>query len=452
MKKLSRSEFITLSIMLFGLFFGAGNLIFPPLLGNQAGDKTLISLLAFSITAVIFPVMGVIAVSKADGLQNLASRVSPLFSLVFTPLIYLAVGPGITLPRAGSVPFEMAVAPYIPSDFPILMARIIYTFTFFLIAYMLCIKPNQLLKRTGKYLTPLLIGLIILLFVGVLFVEPDVGGPILDYKKSPIAKGIVEGYNTMDAIAALNFGLVINLSLKKFNIKDDKGITNYTIKSGIVAGSILFTIYYMLSYVGKISSNIFPNAENGAVILTQTARFVFGPFTELLLAAIFTLACLTTCVGLITSGCEYFEGYFKHKISYKNWVRIWTLFSFLIANFGLNKLLSISVPILNMIYPVVMLLIFMGVSHNRMNYTHISYVVSASFAIIIPIVENLAKAGLNLNLLTSILEKMPFAQYGFSWLAPTALALSITSLISNLIKDNSNINIKVNKLVKNFKS
>lgn len=114
MKKLTRSQFTQISIMLFGLFFGAGNLIFPPFLGNQAGNNMIISLLSFSVTAVVFPILGAIAVGKTDGLKNLSNRVGSTFAIVFTTAIYLSIGPGLGIPRAGSVPFEMAIAPYVP--------------------------------------------------------------------------------------------------------------------------------------------------------------------------------------------------------------------------------------------------------------------------------------------------------------------------------------------------
>lgn len=154
MSKLSRSQFLQLSVMLFGLFFGAGNLIFPPLLGNQAGSAMFLPLLSFAITAVIFPVLGTIAVGKTGGLSVLARRVGPLFSIVFTTAIYLSIGPGLGIPRAGSVPFEMAIAPYLSNDVSPTLVRLVYTFVFFSTALWVCFKPNQLVKRIGKYLTP----------------------------------------------------------------------------------------------------------------------------------------------------------------------------------------------------------------------------------------------------------------------------------------------------------
>ena len=216
---LTKEQFFSVAIMLFGLFFGAGNLIFPPLLGKQAGGATFQSLLAFGITAVVFPILGVVAVAKTKGLSNLASKVDKYFAIVFTTMIYMAIGPGLGIPRAGSLPFEMAVAPFLPENVSLSLSRLVYTFVFFLVAYLVCLKPNKLVTRMGKFLTPALLVLITVMFVGVLFKNPNaVTSPVGDYATSSTVKGFLEGYNTMDTIAALNFGLVISLAVKSFKV------------------------------------------------------------------------------------------------------------------------------------------------------------------------------------------------------------------------------------------
>lgn len=434
MKKLSRSQFLQVSVMLFGLFFGAGNLIFPPLLGNQAGTYTFISLLAFCVTAVLFPVMGAIVVGKTEGLTNLSNRVSPLFSVVFTTAIYLSIGPGLGIPRAGSVPFEMAIAPYVPEGFNINLARFIYTLVFFSLALIICLKPNKLVKRVGKYLTPALLLMIVFMFLKVMTMDKNIGSPVGEYNNSPIVKGFLEGYNTMDAVAALNFGFVIAQAVRRLGIKDKNEVTNYTIKAGFVAGGVLFLVYAMLASVGMIGSSKLVGAKNGAVVLTYAVKSVFGNFGIVLLAAIFTLACLTTCVGLITSGGEYFETLFNHKLSYRKWVLVWTLFSFLMANFGLNKLLEFSVPLLTVIYPVALVLIVMGISHDLVKYSKESYMFAAFVSVFLPLVEVLNKSfGINLGFLTRLVESLPLYKEGLSWLLPTFFVLVIVTAVFKLL-------------------
>ena len=435
MKKLTRSQFLQLSIMLFGLFFGAGNLIFPPLLGNKAGSATFISLIAFCVTAVLFPVLGAIVVGKTNGLSNLAKRVGPMFSVVFTTAIYLSIGPGLGIPRAGSVPFEMAIAPYVPETLNINIVRFVYTLVFFTIALLICLKPNKLVERVGKFLTPTLLLMILFMFVRIVMMDKNIAAPSGDYLKAPVTKGFLAGYETMDAVAALNFGFVIAQAIKRFGIEDEKEVTRYEIKAGLLAGSVLFIVYAMLASIGMIGSQKFAGAENGAQVLSGSIKLVLGDFGLVLLAFIFTLACLTTCVGLITSGGEYFEKLFNNKLSYRAWVYIWTLFSFVMANFGLNKLLAFSVPLLQIIYPVALVLIVMGISHKYLNYSKVSYVSSAVVAVGLPLVEVLDKTfKINFGFVTNFVNSLALYEEGLSWLLPTIFVLVLTSLIVKVVE------------------
>ncbi|WP_243344549.1 branched-chain amino acid transport system II carrier protein [Anaerococcus sp. AGMB09787] len=444
MKKLSRSEFLQISVMLFGLFFGAGNLIFPPLLGNQAGSASLVALLGFSITAVIFPVLGSIVVGKTEGLTNLSNRVGAIFSVVFTTAIYLSIGPGLGIPRAGSVPFEMAIAPYVPEGFNINLARFIYTLIFFSLALLICFKPNKLVKRVGKYLTPTLLVMILIMFIKVMNMDKNIAAPTQGYEQNTLLKGFLAGYDTMDAVAALNFGFVIAQALKRFGIKDKNELTKYSIKAGALAGSVLFLVYAMLTSIGAIGSSKFVRAVNGAEILTKSVYAVFGNFGIILLAAIFTLACLTTCVGLITSGGEYFESLFNHRLSYEAWVSIWTLFSFLMANFGLNKLLEFSVPLLGIIYPVALVLIVMGISHDYVKYPPLAYKLAGFVSVVLPILQVLSKS-FNLGFISKVISALPLYEEGLYWLLPSLIVVIIAILCVKILdttKESENLESK----------
>lgn len=437
MKKLSRSQFLQVSIMLFGLFFGAGNLIFPPFLGNQAGNNTFVSLLAFSVTAVLFPILGAIAVGQTEGLKNLSSRVGKVFALVFTTAIYLSIGPGLGIPRAGSVPFEMAIAAYVPETFSLSLARLLYTAIFFAVAFWVCLKPNKLVARVGKYLTPALLLLIVFMFVRVMSLPSHVAMASGNYKDAPLVAGFLAGYETMDAVAALNFGFVVTLAIKRFGVEDKKTVTSYTTKAGLLAGSVLFLVYVMLSKVGMVTSNAFAGSENGAVVLTKAVRLALGNSGLVLLALIFTLACLTTCIGLISSGSEYFCSLFNNKLSYRRWVFLWTFFSFVMANFGLNKLLAFSVPLLTVIYPVALVLIFMGVTNNFVKYSKYSYKFAAFFAVGLPVVSVMSSAfKMTIPFLTNFEGSLPLASYGLSWLLPSLAVIFVVEPVSKLFQYN----------------
>ncbi len=436
--KLNKKEMLLISFMLFSLFFGAGNLIFPPFLGQSAGNNTFISMLGFLITAVLLPVLGVIVVAEFDGLDKLARNVGKHFGLIFALLIYLAIGPGLGIPRAASVPFEMAVAPYLPSGSNVGLFMLIYSLIFFLIALWLCLTPNKLVDRIGHYLTPSLLFLLALLFFSFLFKgEKQVGVATGQYLISPFLKGFSEGYNTMDAIAALNFGLVIATTLKSFGLKDKKGQVRYTIKAGIFAGIILAIIYMMLSYMGMCSSAVYTVGENGAITLRNIVYQLYGDFGAILLAAIFTLACLTTCVGLINSISAFFADKFK-IFNYTKWVYVIVIFSFLVCNQGLNTILSISIPVLNAIYPISIVLILLGLSHKLWKNNKIVYPLVISGTAIVSVIYALEQVGLKVSFISALFDKLPLYEQGYGWVC-VGLVLLCISIVLNRIKFKNNI-------------
>lgn len=231
--KLSKKSLLVVSVMLFALFFGAGNLIFPPFLGQNAGENTLPAMIGFLATAVVLPVLGVVVVARFDGLEKLGKQVGARFALVFTVLIYLSIGPGLGIPRAASVPFEMAVAPYLPEGSNPALWMAAYSLGFFLIVLWLCLNPGKLVDRIGRGLTPALLALLTLLFVSFLFRgETSVAAAQGGYQEAALLKGFTEGYNTMDTIAALNFGLVISATLGTFGLTEKKDKMRYTILAG----------------------------------------------------------------------------------------------------------------------------------------------------------------------------------------------------------------------------
>ena len=431
--KLGKKNLLVVSIMLFALFFGAGNLIFPPFLGQNAGENTLPAMLGFLATAVILPVLGVVVVARFDGLEKLGRHVGKRFALVFAVLIYLSIGPGLGIPRAASVPFEMAVAPYLPENANGTLWMLLYSLVFFLAALWLCLNPGKLVDRIGRGLTPALLALLLVLFVSFLFRgEVRVAAPQEAYRETPFLKGFSEGYNTMDTIAALNFGLVISTTLGSFGLTEKKERMRYTVLAGIFAGSILTLVYAMLSYMGMRSSGAYEIQENGAWTLRQIVYQVFGSTGAVLLAAIFTLACLTTCVGLINSISQYFSMLFQ-KVSYRAWVFLITFFSFLVCNLGLTMILSISIPVLNAIYPVSIVLILLGLSHRLWAGNPYVYPVTVAGTGAVSVLFALGEAGVPLGALTSLLHRLPLYRLGFGWLS-VAAAMLLVSLVLGKVK------------------
>lgn len=430
--KLKKRKMLLISFMLFSLFFGAGNLIFPPFLGQNAGNHTVPAIIGFMITAVILPVLGVIVVARFDGLDNLARNAGRRFSSVFTVLIYLSIGPGLGIPRAASVPFEMAVAPYLPAGANSTLWMVAYSLVFFLVALWLCMNPGKLVNRIGSFLTPSLLMLLCFVFFSFLFRgQVAVAQPQKVYESMPFLQGFSEGYQTMDTIAALNFGLVIATTLGAFGLKEKKDTIRHTVLAGIFAGSILAAVYLMLAYMGMCSSGVYEVQENGAWTLRCIVYQLFGNPGAILLAAIFTLACLTTCVGLINSISQYFSVLFK-KFSYRQWVCIIVGFSFLICNLGLNAILSISIPVLNAIYPVSIVLIILGLSHDLWKTNRFVYPLVVALTSCVSVIYALDTARVPLGFLGNICRRLPLYSMGFCWVS-VAVAAMLASLVLNCI-------------------
>lgn len=427
--KLTKKQILLVSFMLFSMFFGAGNLIFPPFLGQNAGETMPLAIAAFLITAVALPVLGVIVVAKFNGLQKLSQKVNSKFAIVFTILIYLSIGPGLGIPRAASLPFEMAVAPYLPENANLTVFMLLFSLVFFLIAGWLALTPNKLVERIGKFLTPSLLCLLLFVFFSFLFKGTvDVAPAQEAYSANPFVKGFLEGYLTMDTIAALNFGLVIATTIGAFGIKEKKTVMKYTMMTGVFAGCILAGVYLILAYMGMSSSAVFPIQENGAWTLRCIVHELFGGPGAIVLAAIFTLACLTTCVGLITSISQYFST-LTSKLSYRHWVFVITGFSFLICNQGLNMILSISVPVLDAIYPISIMLIVMGLCDAVLKQVAFVYPCTIGAVGVVSVLYAVENLGVNLGVVSDVLHMLPLYSLGLGWVVVAVAVIALCTLV-----------------------
>ncbi|MCQ4924400.1 branched-chain amino acid transport system II carrier protein [Tissierella carlieri] len=429
MEKMDSRKLLFVSLMIFSMFFGAGNLIFPPQLGQLSGTNMLVSMGGFLISAVGLPILAIAVVAKAGGLHILASRVHPRFAFAFTVLIYLSIGPFLGIPRAASLAFEMGISPFLSnivgeSSLPLF----IYTLVYFGIAYWLCMSPSKLVDRFGKVLTPVLLVLITNIFVFSLFKPIGVFvAPIGDYAQFPLLKGFIDGYMTMDAIAALNFGIVISIALKEMGVTEEKKLVSNTIKAGAIAGVLLAIIYGMLAYLGAVSQTRFGATENGAETLTNVVFYLFGQKGSVLLGVIFSLACLTTSVGLLTSCSQYFAKLMP-KVSYRALVTILSVSSMIFANVGLTQILKFSVPALTAIYPMAIVLMVLALLNNFFkgnSYVYLFTMICTSF---VSILEALGQFGLKVNILNSL----PFYSKGLGWIIPAVVGAIAGFVYGNL--------------------
>ncbi|MEC1523624.1 branched-chain amino acid transport system II carrier protein [Neobacillus niacini] len=427
----SAKQVVFISFMLFSMFFGAGNLIFPPFLGQSAGDHLWAALAGFIVSAVGLPILGVIAVAKAGSLNELNLRVHPIFALVFPFLIYIAIGPGLAIPRAGSLAFEMGAAPFLPENFvgsPV--SLLIYTVVFFGLAAWLSMYPSKLISLFGKLLTPILLALIAVIFIKSLM-DPigSFESPMGNYRENPLFQGILEGYLTMDALAALAFGIVIANTLTAQGVQDPKKKSRYMMYAGLGAGLLLAVIYLILGYLGASSSSL-GQAENGAIILSNIMTYLFGQSGTLILGIVFTLACFCVSIGLITSCSQFFSTAIP-KVAYKVWVVILAVLSTAIANLGLTQILQISVPILGMIYPIAIVLIFLGLFDDMIKRNPYIYITVIGFVTIFSILDTINRTFLN-NIWGGGFEILPFYIEGIGWLTPAVVGLIVGYLLGKL--------------------
>lgn len=418
MEHLSVKNRVLIGLTLFSMFFGAGNLIFPPFLGAQAGSSTLPAMAGFALSAIGFPLLGVIAVARSGGLSNLAGRVHPLFASIFTLLIYLAIGPCLAIPRTASTSFEMAVVPFLTSRPPALACQIGYSALFFLLAFLIARKPDKLSDRLGKILTPCLLFLVFLLVAGSILNPPGSYGASLPlYERTPGIQGFLDGYQTMDTIAALNFGIVISLNIRAMGIQDDRQVMQETIRAGWIAGLLLLLVYCGLAHAGALAGGSFSGFRNGAQTLTVIARYLFGPLGTIVLALAFTIACLNTCVGLISCCSQYFATILPF-FGYRIWAFFFALVSMIISTAGLTRILEITIPVLSAIYPVSIVLILLSFLHKWIARFPAVYSCSILFTAVVSILTALDSRGYVLPLLTSLVRLLPFYDLGLGWILP----------------------------------
>ena len=430
--KLTKKEIIVTGLALLAMFLGAGNLIFPPMLGKLAGDDVWIAVLGFVTTGVGLPMLGVTAVALAGGdLEHLGSRVHPLFGTIITTIVILSIGPLLAIPRTAATTFEVGVVPFLTNSSPenIKIALAVTTVIFFSISLLFVLRPSKLVDNVGKILTPVLIlflGLII--YKGIIASQAAFGAA--EYA-TPFTQGFLEGYNTMDALASVIFGLVIINAVKGKGVTDNKEIAKVTIIAGIIAAVGLSSVYIGLAYIGATTGTTF-TGDNPGQMLSYITEVLLGAWGKITIALAMTLACLTTAIGLIASCGSYFNRLTNNRISYNTICIATALVSALLANMGLAKILEVSVPLLVTVYPIIIVLILLAVTNSIFNGERSVYVAAIGTTTVIALVNLAAsigeKAGISLAfVLEEILAYLPLQKQGLGWVMP-ALIMAVIGM------------------------
>lgn len=433
--KLSFRELLAVGSMLFGLFFGAGNLIFPASMGQLAGSQVLAASAGLLVTGVGLPLLGVAAlgISREEGLLELSSRVGKGYGLFFTCLLYLTIGPFFAIPRCATVSYTVGIQQLLPQGGAVALA--VFSLLFFGAVLFFSLRPGEILTWVGKVLTPLFLCFLAVLVLRALSAPmasvADIP-PAGSYRDAAFSTGLLEGYNTMDALASLAFGIIVVNAIRSLGVREPGAVARDTVRAGVFSSLLMAVIYLLVTVVGAQSRGQLEISANGGEALAQIAGHYFGSAGAVILAATVTIACLKTAVGLVTSCSETFVKIFPGGPSYRVWAVTFSLVSFLIANLGLNTILAYSTPVLMFLYPLSIVLILLTLggrlfgNHPAVLRWSIGCTMVAAVFDLLRTLPTQAQAALHLEPVVALAETwLPLCKQGFGWVCPAVLGLVI---------------------------
>ena len=423
--KTSVRNVVVTGLALFAMFFGAGNLIFPVMIGVQSGVEQVPATIGFMLTGVLLPMAGMIAAAtSSSGVLGIIERIAHYPGLVFCWLIFLSTGMLYAIPRTAAASYSMSFQATAGDSH---LWLFVYTLIYFGIAGYLCLNPRNVLDRIGGLLTPaLLILLAVTIIAAVFTMSPSEAAPIEKYAATPTLKGIFDGYNTLDAIASFVFGVVIIRALRQKGFKPGRQLFGVTALAGVIAAFFLGLVYFGLSMVGSRVGRLNPDVKDGGEGLAFAAKHLFGSTGSVILGAIAVLACLTTAIGLVEASTQFFRGLFP-QVSRPVWVILHVVISLAIANLGLELLVNVIVPVMMFCYPItIMLTVICILDIFIPGHMFWAYRLSVWVAGIFGLFDGLKAAG--------VLEKwidgtIPLASLGLGWLIPSFIMLALGLII-----------------------
>lgn len=435
-KKLTLRQKILVAGTLFGMFFGAGNLIFPVHLGQMAGQNALPAIIGFIITAVGIPILGVaaIGVTHSDGLQTLSGKVGKGYGIFFTCLLYLTIGPLFAIPRCATVSFTTGITPLLGADSLERLYLLLFSAVFFAFVLFFSLRPGKITVWIGKIINPLFLFFFAVLMLAALLAPGAAVSavePVEAYRSDAFFPALIEGYGTMDAIAGLAFGIVVIDVIRRMGVDNDDAIAEDVLSSGLLTGALMALIYVVSIVVGAQSRGLFELSENGGIALTQIAGHYLGGVGLFILAFTITFACLKTSIGLVTACAETFSKMTNGKISYRSWAILFTVFSFAVSNIGLSAIIEYSIPMLMLIYPpaiALILLAFLGkfFAHDRTVY--IATMIGTWAAAIFDCMKTLpapVQAALHLDApIAFAAAHLPLFDKNLGWLLPAVIGFA----------------------------
>lgn len=433
MNTLRTRDIFALGFMTFALFVGAGNIIFPPFIGLQAGHNVWLAAAGFLITGVTLPVITIVAMAKVGGsMAKLSQPIGKTAGIILTVVCYLAIGPLFAGPRTATVSFEIGILPFLREnsiEHYKNYALFIYSLIYFLIVIAISLHPGKLLDTVGHVLAPLkIIALAILGIAAFIYPAGDIGHATKVYEVSAFSQGFVNGYLTMDTLASLAFGIVIINAIRSRGIESTKLLTRYAVIAGVIAGIGLALVYISLFKLGSNSSLVAMGADNGAVVLHQYVNFTFGEFGAIFLGILIGIACLVTAIGVTTACGAYFSTILP--IPYRAVILGIAAFSFIISNIGLTQLIKISEPVLIAIYPPCIVLVMMNFFKKFWHFPRYVFSPVMLVSLIFGIFDGLKTAKIPIP---EWFFHLPLADKSLAWLIPSLIVLVIASGIDQLL-------------------
>ncbi|WP_312060366.1 branched-chain amino acid transport system II carrier protein [Anaerotignum sp.] len=415
MKTSKGKTILIMGLALFATFFGAGNLIFPPYLGRETGSSWFLGFFGFFIMDVGLGVLAILATvfNRQGNIQGVVGKIGKIPGEIMAAIIIICIGPGLCIPRTAATTFEMGVSTLFPVINPWIFGA-----AFFIIVLLLTIRPTKVVDIVGNYLTPILLAVMLALIV--LGIISPIGPITAASKVVPLKEGMLSGYQTMDGIGALLLTGIFTTAAYHKGFTEKQEVSRMVGMAGIIAGGLLMLVYCGLTYLGATSSGGGFEDLNQAELLLAIAYALTGKSGMVLLAVIVFLACLTTAVGLTSVAADYFHNIFDKKIKYSHLVIGICVFSFVVSNFGLTKIINISAPILGLLYPPILVLVLLTFFDDVFKNDNIARF-GAYFAFLTSALELAGKYGVPVDFVNHI----PFATYGCAWIVPSLVGCAL---------------------------
>ena len=422
---MNRKKHVTDSIVvgfaLFAMFFGAGNVVFPPYIGMHAGEQWANGFLFYFIADIGLALVAMFAILHAGGADNITGRIGHVASKVLMCAVILCIGPMVAIPRTAATTLEMSVTPFFSG-----MSPVVFSIIFFAVIMLLSIKQSAVIDIVGKILTPaLLIGLLVLIVKG--FVSPI--GDIVDTGVSAsevTVNGIKSGYQTMDVLAAMAFGIIILSSADEKGYTDSKSAAKMIGIAAALSGVLLLIVYFGLTYLGATASTVFPTDISRANLVIGIVELLLGKAGLIIFAIVIALACITTAVALVSSAASFFAKLANDKISYGVFVVVICVSSAVISNLGLDMIIAIATPVLDIVYPPMLVLILLSWFGDKLHKS--VYVSSVAGSLIASVLATAELYGMNIP----VIDSLPLASLGLGWLTPAAVFGLVAYLVSKV--------------------